>query len=249
MSKPTTLNINRLTNAEFIQLISRTLDSLDKKDRGYSDGLYDSLIARIKKNLPTLSSAIKSKSSNINYEDIKNATDLRNGDITALYYAIKSQKMARQKEKHQAYRTLLELINQFKNIKKGNAKAVSTLVSTLLKKLDLEPNSQAIEMLSLTELVKNLKESQTALYSLYVLRSNTESDKIDINSTEIRDSITLDYKTIYTYLQAKLYGNPEDDCKPVVKILDTIRKDFQHTIKIRTKKTENKEQDNELQPN
>lgn len=247
MKQSSQLQINRLTHAEFVQLVSQTLDSLEKKQSDYSDSLYDSLVARLKKKLPSLTSSLKDKTSSVNSKDIKDATSLRNGDITALCYAIKSHKKARTKEKLDAYQTLLEVINQYKHIKQGNAKTVSALVTSFLKRLALETNSQAIETLSLNDFVKNLQESQSALYNLYLNRAHIKAEKTD-TTAELRESMTIDYRTLYIYLQAKLFANPEDDCKTVITILDGIRKDFQHTIKIRTKKTEVNQQNKETQP-
>lgn len=236
MLQYTKLSIQRLNQAELVQLMTRSMDILDKKQVTISDDMAASLVSRIKRTLPSLKATLKAKPITVSSKEIKAATKLRNSDRLAFFHALQAYQSTRSQDKQKAYQQLISLWNQYKTISGKNAKEACTLVSSFLDKLGTDHYSNAIEDLNLAEFMENLKTSQAALYNLYLLRSQTKAESVSINSDIIRQAITADYKLLYNHLYNKVSFNPDDDSKNILSLLDDIRKEFQLTIKRRSTK-------------
>lgn len=235
MTSNVTLPTSRLNKIEFIQLITSSLDSLEKKGDVYSDNTTEALLSRIKKNLPQLKASLIQQRGSQFTKDIREAQTNRNNHFTGLTLMIMGQRYLPQKEKQDAYKQLSQLFKNYTKMKIGNMEQGLALGNDLILKLVEEPYSQAITELNLSEFVDYFKTAQTKLYQLYLKRSQDNSSQKPSQYSDSRETVETDYRKLYNYLQAKLIVDDQDECLSMVTLLNDIRRE--HAINLKHKKS------------
>ncbi|HFI0743154.1 TPA: DUF6261 family protein [Streptococcus suis] len=220
------LYAQHLNQAEFIQLMSSTVDTLKQYRSSSNDPMVDDLTQRLEDSLPLMKESLKQKRGSDLTKELKQALKIRNIDFSAFVGGLKLFQNARTVEKLKAYRLLQELVELYKTAPTANMQESSALMDSLLARLAQPPYSEAVNMLMLEEAVANLRDSQEKSYSLYLQRCQDTSTRVKIDSAKIRKNMFKDYSLLYNHLVNKVSYNANASEKVILQILNDIRQDF-----------------------
>ncbi|HEP1569629.1 TPA: hypothetical protein VB825_000057 [Streptococcus suis] len=220
------LYAQHLNQAEFIQLMSSTVDTLKQYRSSSNDPMVADLTQRLEDSLPLMKESLKQKRGSDLTKELKQALKIRNIDFSAFVGGLKLFQNARTVEKLKAYRLLQELVELYKTAPTANMQESSALMDSLLARLAQPPYSEAVTMLMLEEVVANLRDSQEKSYSLYLQRCQDTSTRVKIDSAKIRKNMFKDYSLLYNHLVNKVSYNANASEKVILQILNDIRQDF-----------------------
>lgn len=220
------LYAQHLNQAEFVQLMSSTVDTLKQYRSSSNDPMVSDLTQRLEDSLPLMKESLKQKRGSDLTKELKQALKIRNIDFSAFVGGLKLFQNARTVEKLKAYRLLQELVELYKTAPTANMQESSALMDSLLARLAQPPYSEAVTMLMLEEAVANLRESQEKSYSLYLQRCQDTSTRVKIDSAKIRKNMFKDYSLLYNHLVNKVSYDANASEKVILQILNDIRQDF-----------------------
>lgn len=220
------LYAQHLNQAEFIQLMSSTVDTLKQYRSSSNDPMVADLTQRLEDSLPLMRESLKQKRGSDLTKELKQALKIRNIDFSAFVGGLKLFQNARTVEKLKAYRLLQELVELYKTAPTANMQESSALMDSLLARLAQPPYSEAVNMLMLEEAVANLRDSQKKSYSLYLQRCQDTSTRVKIDSAKIRKNMFKDYSLLYNHLVNKVSYDANASEKVILQILNDIRQDF-----------------------
>lgn len=220
------LYAQHLNQAEFVQLMSSTVDTLKQYRSSSNDPMVDDLTQRLEDSLPLMKESLKQKRGSDLTKELKQALKIRNIDFSAFVGGLKLFQNARTVEKLKAYRLLQELVELYKTAPTANMQESSALMDSLLARLAQPPYSEAVNMLMLEEAVANLRDSQKKSYSLYLQRCQDTSTRVKIDSAKIRKNMFKDYSLLYNHLVNKVSYDANASEKVILQILNDIRQDF-----------------------
>ena len=220
------LYAQHLNQAEFIQLMSSTVDTLKQYRSSSNDPMVADLTQRLEDSLPSMKESLKQKRGSDLTKELKQALKIRNIDFSAFVGGLKLFQNARTVEKLKAYRLLQELVELYKTAPTANMQESSALMDSLLARLAQPPYSEAVTMLMLEEAVANLRDSQEKSYSLYLQRCQDTSTRVKIDSAKIRKNMFKDYSLLYNHLVNKVSYDANASEKVILQILNDIRQDF-----------------------
>lgn len=220
------LYAQHLNQAEFVQLMSSTVDTLKQYRSSCNDPMVADLTQRLEDSLPLMKESLKQKRGSDLTKELKQALKIRNIDFSAFVGGLKLFQNARTVEKLKAYRLLQELVELYKTAPTANMQESSALMDSLLARLAQPPYSEAVTMLMLEEAVANLRDSQEKSYSLYLQRCQDTSTRVKIDSAKIRKNMFKDYSLLYNHLVNKVSYNANASEKVILQILNDIRQDF-----------------------
>ena len=220
------LYAQHLNQAEFVQLMSSTVDTLKQYRSSSNNPMVADLTQRLEDSLPLMRESLKQKRGSDLTKELKQALKIRNIDFSAFVGGLKLFQNARTVEKLKAYRLLQELVELYKTAPTANMQESSALMDSLLARLAQPPYSEAVTMLMLEEAVANLRDSQEKSYSLYLQRCQDTSTRVKIDSAKIRKNMFKDYSLLYNHLVNKVSYNANASEKVILQILNDIRQDF-----------------------
>ncbi|HFU3827989.1 TPA: DUF6261 family protein [Streptococcus suis] len=220
------LYAQHLNQAEFVQLMSSTVDTLKQYRSSSNDPMVADLTQRLEDSLPLMKESLKQKRGSDLTKELKQALKIRNIDFSAFVGGLKLFQNARTVEKLKAYRLLQELVELYKTAPTANMQESSALMDSLLARLAQPPYSEAVNMLMLEEAVANLRDSQEKSYSLYLQRCQDTSTRVKIDSAKIRKNMFKDYSLLYNHLVNKVSYDANASEKVILQILNDIRQDF-----------------------
>ena len=220
------LYAQHLNQAEFVQLMSSTVDTLKQYRSSSNDPMVADLTQRLEDSLPLMKESLKQKRGSDLTKELKQALKIRNIDFSAFVGGLKLFQNARTVEKLKAYRLLQELVELYKTAPTANMQESSALMDSLLARLAQPPYSEAVTMLMLEEAVANLRDSQEKSYSLYLQRCQDTSTRVKIDSAKIRKNMFKDYSLLYNHLVNKVSYDTNASEKVILQILNDIRQDF-----------------------
>lgn len=220
------LYAQHLNQAEFIQLMSSTVDTLKQYRSSSNNPMVADLTQRLEDSLPLMKKSLKQKRGSDLTKELKQALKIRNIDFSAFVGGLKLFQNARTVEKLKAYRLLQELVELYKTAPTANMQESSALMDSLLARLAQPPYSEAVTMLMLEEAVANLRDSQEKSYSLYLQRCQDTSTRVKIDSAKIRKNMFKDYSLLYNHLVNKVSYDANASEKVILQILNDIRQDF-----------------------
>ncbi len=220
------LYAQHLNQAEFVQLMSSTVDTLKQYRSSSNDPMVADLTQRLEDSLPLMKESLKQKRGSDLTKELKQAHKIRNIDFSAFVGGLKLFQNARTVEKLKAYRLLQELVELYKTAPTANMQESSALMDSLLARLAQPPYSEAVTMLMLEEAVANLRDSQEKSYSLYLQRCQDTSTRVKIDSAKIRKNMFKDYSLLYNHLVNKVSYDANASEKVILQILNDIRQDF-----------------------
>ena len=220
------LYAQHLNQAEFIQLMSSTVDTLKQYRSSSNNPMVADLTQRLEDSLPLMKESLKQKRGSDLTKELKQALKIRNIDFSAFVGGLKLFQNARTVEKLKAYRLLQELVELYKTAPTANMQESSALMDSLLARLAKPPYSEAVTMLMLEEAVANLRDSQEKSYSLYLQRCQDTSTRVKIDSAKIRKNMFKDYSLLYNHLVNKVSYDANASEKVILQILNDIRQDF-----------------------
>lgn len=220
------LYAQHLNQAEFVQLMSSTVDTLKQYRSSSNNPMVADLTQRLEDSLPLMKKSLKQKRGSDLTKELKQALKIRNIDFSAFVGGLKLFQNARTVEKLKAYRLLQELVELYKTAPTANMQESSALMDSLLARLAQPPYSEAVTMLMLEEAVANLRDSQEKSYSLYLQRCQDTSTRVKIDSAKIRKNMFKDYSLLYNHLVNKVSYNANASEKVILQILNDIRQDF-----------------------
>lgn len=220
------LYAQHLNQAEFIQLMSSTVDTLKQYRSSSNDPMVADLTQRLEDSLPLMKESLKQKRGSDLTKELKQALKIRNIDFSAFVGGLKLFQNARTVEKLKAYRLLQELVELYKTAPTANMQESSALMDSLLARLAQPPYSEAVTMLMLEEAVANLRDSQEKSYSLYLQRCQDTSTRVKIDSAKIRKNMFKDYSLLYNHLVNKVSYDANASEKVILQILNDLRQDF-----------------------
>lgn len=220
------LYAQHLNQAEFVQLMSSTVDTLKQYRSSSNNPMVADLTQRLEDSLPLMKKSLKQKRGSDLTKELKQALKIRNIDFSAFVGGLKLFQNARTVEKLKAYRLLQELVELYKTAPTANMQESSALMDSLLARLAQPPYSEAVNMLMLEEAVANLRDSQEKSYSLYLQRCQDTSTRVKIDSAKIRKNMFKDYSLLYNHLVNKVSYDANASEKVILQILNDIRQDF-----------------------
>ena len=220
------LYAQHLNQAEFVQLMSSTVDTLKQYRSSSNNPMVADLTQRLEDSLPLMKKSLKQKRGSDLTKELKQALKIRNIDFSAFVGGLKLFQNARTVEKLKAYRLLQELVELYKTAPTANMQESSALMDSLLTRLAQPPYSEAVTMLMLEEAVANLRDSQEKSYSLYLQRCQDTSTRVKIDSAKIRKNMFKDYSLLYNHLVNKVSYDANASEKVILQILNDIRQDF-----------------------
>lgn len=220
------LYAQHLNQAEFVQLMSSTVDTLKQYRSSSNDPMVSDLTQRLEDSLLLMKESLKQKRGSDLTKELKQALKIRNIDFSAFVGGLKLFQNARTVEKLKAYRLLQELVELYKTAPTANMQESSALMDSLLARLAQPPYSEAVTMLMLEEAVANLRDSQEKSYSLYLQRCQDTSTRVKIDSAKIRKNMFKDYSLLYNHLVNKVSYDANASEKVILQILNDIRQDF-----------------------
>lgn len=220
------LYAQHLNQAEFVQLMSSTVDTLKQYRSSCNDPMVADLTQRLEDSLPLMKESLKQKRGSDLTKELKQALKIRNIDFSAFVGGLKLFQNARTVEKLKAYRLLQELVELYKTAPTANMQESSALMDSLLARLAQPSYSEAVTMLMLEEAVANLRDSQEKSYSLYLQRCQDTSTRVKIDSAKIRKNMFKDYSLLYNHLVNKVSYDANASEKVILQILNDIRQDF-----------------------
>ena len=220
------LYAQHLNQAEFVQLMSSTVDTLKQYRSSSNDPMVADLTQRLEDSLPLMKESLKQKRGSDLTKELKQALKIRNIDFSAFVGGLKLFQNARTVEKLKAYRLLQELVELYKTAPTANMQESCALMDSLLARLAQPPYSEAVTMLMLEEAVANLRDSQEKSYSLYLQRCQDTSTRVKIDSAKIRKNMFKDYSLLYNHLVNKVSYDANASEKVILQILNDIRQDF-----------------------
>ena len=220
------LYAQHLNQAEFVQLMSSTVDTLKQYRSSSNNPMVADLTQRLEDSLPLMKKSLKQKRGSDLTKELKQALKIRNIDFSAFVGGLKLFQNARTVEKLKAYRLLQELVELYKTAPTANMQESSALLDSLLARLAQPPYSEAVTMLMLEEAVANLRDSQEKSYSLYLQRCQDTSTRVKIDSAKIRKNMFKDYSLLYNHLVNKVSYDANASEKVILQILNDIRQDF-----------------------
>ena len=220
------LYAQHLNQAEFVQLMSSTVDTLKQYRSSSNAPMVSDLTQRLEDSLPLMKESLKQKRGSDLTKELKQAHKIRNIDFSAFVGGLKLFQNARTVEKLKAYRLLQELVELYKTAPTANMQESSALMDSLLARLAQPPYSEAVTMLMLEEAVANLRDSQEKSYSLYLQRCQDTSTRVKIDSAKIRKNMFKDYSLLYNHLVNKVSYDANASEKVILQILNDIRQDF-----------------------
>ena len=220
------LYAQHLNQAEFVQLMISTVDTLKQYRSSSNDPMVADLTQRLEDSLPLMRESLKQKRGSDLTKELKQALKIRNIDFSAFVGGLKLFQNARTVEKLKAYRLLQEQVELYKTAPTANMQESSALMDSLLARLAQPPYSEAVTMLMLEEAVANLRDSQEKSYSLYLQRCQDTSTRVKIDSAKIRKNMFKDYSLLYNHLVNKVSYDANASEKVILQILNDIRQDF-----------------------
>lgn len=218
--------INRMNKTQWIQLIIKSIDEIERNKVTVSNDTANVAMSRIKDNIPDIKSAMDPHRASLMTDEIQRMLVMRNSNIKTFMIMVKVGRDIWDDEKNEAYYNLIFLLKRYKNMEKLDIEESFAAVGAFLEELDNDRHSKAVALLDVEVFVDNLKSSHKKLYDLYLSEAEAQSLKVIMNFSELRDKTITDYRLLYQLLDIINRALVVEDCKRLFDLLNTVRKDF-----------------------
>ncbi|HFR3896669.1 TPA: DUF6261 family protein [Streptococcus suis] len=232
MKTKTNLNIQRLTQAEFTQFMTSTIDTLKEHRKEDSDVFIQQLMDLLVDELPELKRSLKPKRGSDLTKDFQQQLQIRNSDYRAFVAGVKAYKHTRNPEKAKAYNSLSNLCQRYRCSAQTNQQESFALIESLLDKLNEPTYQEDLILLNLVEPLSFLTESNTKAYQLFFQRSQESGSKVFVDSKKIRQSMQRHYRLLYLHLVNQVTFNPAVPEYSLLLALNDIRQSFAKSTRV-----------------
>lgn len=218
--------LKQIGREDWIQLVIRTFDKMEKEQVKVAHDTANIAINRIKDRLPDIKSARNPVRQTLLTEEIEDLVEDRDDNFFFLKNCVKLYQGSWEEDMQEAYYNLLFLLKRFKTIPTAPIEESFALTTALLDHLDDERHQKAAEKLSVVGCVAALRHSHEMLYHSYVEEADEKSLKLVMNYSEIRDKAIEDYQNLYELLRIITQVMDWEDCHAMFKLLNEEQEAF-----------------------
>lgn len=244
MKKLTALDITKLYNAEFAQLIARFLEDFSKSDlEANTDEDLKELMESLKTQLPDFNAASDQVRASGESAKIVQADSERDATLRALKDALKAYRNTKVHSEKEAYTALDLLLSEYKGVETNSYEVQTNRLANLVERLQSEAYKKHVNELAIAKFVERLHQANTHFDELFANRSFLLSQRKKYNANELRKALVFDYRKICNYVEAVANVRKDNFYTEMLAIINNSRKYFADTVlSRRTKKKEAKKE-------
>lgn len=244
-SKLVALELNRLSNAEVAQFITRFLDDFSKSGLSEdTDVDFKNLLDSLKVQLPVFNASLDQIRSSEESSKITKADTERDDAFKALRNALNAYQKTKENSEKESFTKLNLLISEYKDVMGNNYEVQTKRITNLVERLQSDTYKSDVKELAIGKFVTRLAASNTHFEQLFAKRSFETSQRQNYDTKSLKKELLDNYRKIATYIMAIADVRQDDFYKDTLVIINNSRKYFADTILARrTKKKESKKED------
>lgn len=155
------LNVRLLSNVDAAQLVQRFVTQVDSESLSFGDDeVIAKLMGQIRETLPTFQKSLNQVKGSSDSAKLSQLDRLRDQTLQLLFDAIGLYRYEEDEEKKRAYEDLNRLFKTFKSAKDTDYERESSMIKSLLEKLAISPNKEAVTLLNIKTYINRLVNSQ-----------------------------------------------------------------------------------------
>lgn len=242
------LDLTRLHNAEFGQLMERIFNDIEKSDLDIeTNATFKQILESLKETNVTYGKSLEQIRENEKTKKIAELDKMRDDDFIVLRDSIKVYRKVRKEQQVQAYNALKIVFDEYKNLAKLNYEAKTKKLSTLVSVLKSTEYKAHITALNVSGFLQELEKSNKAFDDLFAERSVQYIAKENLDTKNLRKELTELYRKLCTYTETLATIEQEEFFIKALDIINNSRKYFADLLAKREgiskgkKKTEEKE--------
>lgn len=243
-NKLTALDITKLYNAEFAQLVARFLEDFSKSSleaNTYED--LNRLMESLRANLPDFNAASDQVRASSESAKIVKADSERDATLRAFKDALKAYRSTKENGEKEAYMALDLLLSEYKGVETNSYEMQTNRLANLVERLQSNSYKKHVDELAIGKFVERLSQANTYFDELFANRSFLLSQRKKYNANELRKVLVSDYRKICNYVEAVANVRQEAFYTEMLAIINNSRKYFADTVlSRRTKKKEAKKE-------
>jgi hypothetical protein len=221
------INLGRLTNAEFYQCINRQITEIEAQGKEVlTDVNLNEMIVTIKKSMDEFDKSILLIQKSIYTDDLAKRNKLRKRAFRRYKLALNEFKYSEDEEELRCYQKLLILSKTFYGAVKLNYEAQTNEMFKFVEVLESESFSAEIAHLNLTDEVTRMKNSNLAFNQLFDSRSSELSAKPAYNAIQLRKTVQRHYNLIIGYVVALVTLLDQQQFTESIRIVNNTRNYF-----------------------
>lgn len=226
----------RLSNSEVAQFTSTTLKAIEKTKVKLSEHApVHQCTTKISKALTAFEDALN-QDQLVTAKDIAKADKLRTVDTRNILLQVKLAQSSRLDNKKAAANDLATALAPFKNLYQEKYEKKTSLIRTMIARLEKSPYKEKVSLVGAKEWVDNLKLSQEEFYQLYLTYAKNKKKAQTKSIKEQRTELLKDHIALYQYLLGIVALDSKTPLKEVLMAVNDVRLDYAQTIKRRKKK-------------
>lgn len=225
------LELNRLSNAEFVALLERFLQDLSKSSIDLeTDADLKVFVENIREQLPVFKNSLDQIRGSEVSKKITTADTERDASLKAIRNIVKAYQNTTIPSEKEAFEKINLLISEYKGLENNSYEAQNTRIANLVDRLQSSTYKKEVNELLLGKFVTRLAQADANFKTLFSERSLENSQKQTINTKEVRTSLSDMYRKIGAYIFAVYEIRKVDFYKDFIFIYNNSRKYFADTL-------------------
>lgn len=214
--KPEAVNLPRLNNKEYLNMMQRIVALLVLEDVITKLGVAD-ILTLMKNLLAELEDLVNRSMANIETEEMNEVDVERDGLINYLFSQIRSAKNSPIKSHREAYNRLKLLLRAYKGLARMRNMEETAAIRGLLLDLSKETAAADVVTLNLTEAINALKAANEHYATLTETRANERIAEQLSTSKDIRAQLAPLYDNLVTRIMAVNIVTPCEEAESFLK--------------------------------
>lgn len=225
------LEVSRLQNVEFGQLLTRLFDDIAKSEIDLSgDEAIKRVLNGLKEKLITYDKALEQTYYNEESKNLAKLDKVRDDDMKALRASIKPYRTAKTEAQKNAYHNLSMLFSTYKDVETQAYETQTKRLNTLLSLLKSEKYVNDVSVLKILPFVEELEKSSSEFDTVFSKRSHMNLEKPTYNIKSMKKEMTEDYRKVCNYVFASAEMKQEEFYIKMLDVVNNSRKYFSDVL-------------------
>lgn len=225
------LEVSRLQNAEFGQLLTRLFEDITKSGIDLSeDEAVKRVLEDLKDRLNTYDKALEQTYYNEESKNLAQLDKVRDDDMKALRASIKPYRAAKTEAQKNAYHNLSMLLSNYKGIETQAYEIQTKRLATLLSLLKSEKYANDVSVLKITSFVEELGKSSAEFDAVFANRSHKNLEKTTYNIRALRKEMSDNYRKVCNYIFTSAEIRKSDFHIKALDVINNSRKYFSDVL-------------------
>lgn len=230
-AKISPLNLHKMYNSEFGQLIVRFFEDFEKTSLSASaDPDFKKLYDALEDQLPAYNAALDQVRASEESKRIEELDNERDADLQALRDALKPYRNAKTAIETDAYNVLNLLLKEYKDVENESYESQTNSVNQLVERLLSADYSAHVATLGIVKFVNHVSDSNTAFNDLFAERSYKNSQKVVYDVKQLRKKLASDYRDMYEYVAVMANVKDLPFYQEVLAVINNGRNYFANTV-------------------